>query len=63
MKEEGHFYVEDDVMAREQIESIKYVELEFVKELIKKHLGCKFPVTSNSIIQELNQNAKEKRNL
>lgn len=50
-------YVEDDVMAREQIESTKYIRLEKVIEIIQKKYGVK------KTIQELKKNAKARREL
>lgn len=55
-----HFFVEDDVMAQQQIESKKYVELEFAISLIKKSIECKMPVTANNIIRELKKYAIQK---
>lgn len=50
-------YVEDDVMAREQIESTKYIQLEKAIEILKKSTATK------DAIKEMRKNAKQKREL
>lgn len=54
---EQQFYVEDDVMARQQIESIKYISLDKAVKIVKNNIGIK------RIIKELTKNAKQKSKL
>lgn len=50
-------YVEDDVMARQQIEAMKFVPLDKAIQIIQTNIGIK------KITKELTKNAKTKREL